>query len=165
MSRALGFLGQALCYALFFLPLAYLSHEPAYRVLDEDMALLKLAVRHPGKIVGECTAATTPGQGMRPTTMTQATEVCPRARSGLQLELVLDGETLYRATVPASGLHSDGISSVYMQFEVPAGRHNLQLRMNDDVAMEGYPWQFEQDIELQPAQVMVANFKQGFRLQ
>jgi hypothetical protein len=79
--------------------------------------------------------------------------------------LILDGKTLYRATVPASGLHSDGISSVYEQFEVPAGRHTLQLRMNDDVAVENYIWQFEQNIELQPAQVMVANFKQGFRLQ
>jgi hypothetical protein len=165
MNRTLGYLGQALCYALFFLPLAYFSHEPSYRVLDEGTALLKLSVRHPGKIVGECTTATTPGKGMRPTTMAQATKVCPRERSALQLQLILDGKTLYRATVPASGLHSDGIASVYRQFEVPAGRHNLQLRMSDDVALEGYPWQFEQDIELQPAQVMVANFKQGFKLQ
>ncbi len=165
MNRALGYLGQALCYTLFFLPLVYLSHEPTYRVLDDDTALLKLAVRHPGKIIGECTTTTESGQGMRPTSMAQVTEVCPRERSALQLQLILDGKTLYRDTVPASGLHSDGIASVYMQFEVPAGSHNLQLRMNDDEAIEGYPWQFEQDIELQPAQVMVANFKQGFRLQ
>ena len=165
MNKALGYLGQALCYALFFLPLVYLSHEPSYRVLDENTALLKLAVRHPGKIIGECTVATTAGHGMRPSTMTQAAKVCPRERSALQLQLILDGKTLYRATTPASGLHSDGISSVYEQFEIPAGRHTLQLRMNDDGATEGYPWHFEQEIELQPAQVMVANFKQGFRLE
>ncbi len=165
MNRALGYLGQALCYALFFVPLAYVSHAPTFRVLGEDMAVIKLAVRHPGKIVGECVLASTSGHGMRPSSMTQATNVCPRERSPVQLQLILDGKTLYRATVPASGLHSDGISSVYEQFEVPAGRHTLQLRMNDDVAVENYIWQFEQNIELQPAQVMVANFKQGFRLQ
>jgi hypothetical protein len=37
--------------------------------------------------------------------------------------------------------------------------------MNDDQAVEGYPWELEQDIELLPAQVMVASFKQGFKLQ
>jgi hypothetical protein len=37
--------------------------------------------------------------------------------------------------------------------------------MNDDVALEGYPWVLERDVDLAPAQVMVANFKQGFNLQ
>ena len=95
----------------------------------------------------------------------QRVEICPRERSPLQLELILDGDTLYRAEVPASGLHSDGMSSMYRRFSIPAGAHHLQLRMNDDAAVEGYTWQFEQDIQLQPAQVVVASFKEGFRLQ
>jgi hypothetical protein len=37
--------------------------------------------------------------------------------------------------------------------------------MNDDVNVKGYTWQLEQEITLQPAQVMVASFKDGFRLQ
>jgi hypothetical protein len=79
--------------------------------------------------------------------------------------LILDGNTLYRASVEASGLHSDGVSSMYRRFNIPAGNHHLQLLMNDDVAVDGYTWQFEQDIQLQPAQVVVASFKEGFRLQ
>jgi len=165
MDKGLRYLGQALSYAVFFVPLVYFSHLPIHRHLAEDMAVLKIAVRHPGHIIGECASVTGSGGGMRPSTMQQTTEICPRERSPLQLELLLDGETLYRATIPAPGLHSDGISSMYRQFNVPAGAHHLQLRMNDNVAVAGYPWQFEQDIQLQPAQVMVASFKEGFRLQ
>jgi len=165
MGKGLRYLGQAVLYALFFLPLVYFSHAPGYPVLGEDLAVLKVAVRHAGKTVGECTSAAASGHGMRPSSMTQTIQVCPRERSPLLLELILDGETIYRVNVPASGLHRDGISSVYHRFNVPTGPHHLLLRMNDDAAIEGFTWQFEQDIELRASQVMVASFKGGFKLQ
>ena len=166
MHKTAHYLAQALLYALFFVPLVYISHLPTYRHMDDDMAVLKVAIRHPGEIIGECTSVVAgKDHGMRPAAMQQVTEICPRERSPLQLELILDGETLYRATVPATGLHSDGIASMYQRFTVPVGSHHLQLRMNDDVAVEGRTWQLDQDIQLQPAQVMVASFKEGFRLQ
>ena len=165
MDKFVRYFGQAVLYALFFVPLAYFSHAPNYRHMEDDMAVLKVAVRHPGEIIGECKSITGESHGMRPSSMTGAVEICPRERSPLQLELILDGETLYRAEVPPSGLHNDGISSMYQRFEVSVGPHHLQIRMNDDVKVDGFNWQFEQDITLQPAQVMVASFKQGFKLQ
>ena len=54
---------------------------------------------------------------------------------------------------------------MYRRLEVPAGKHQLLLRMNDDVAAQGYNWQLEESVDLQPAQVMVASFKEGFRLE
>jgi len=33
------------------------------------------------------------------------------------------------------------------------------------MAVDGYIWQLDQEIQLKPAQVMVASFKEGFRLQ
>jgi hypothetical protein len=165
MHRALRYLGQAALYALFFVPLAYFSREPIYSNLEEGMAVLKVAVRHPGVIVGECTVAGSTGHGMRPSTMTQSIEVCPRERSPLKLKLTLDGEVLYDAIVAPSGLHDDGISSMYQRFEIPVGQHHLQIRMNDDVKVEGFNWQLEQDISLKPAQVLVASFKEGFKIQ
>jgi hypothetical protein len=166
MGKTAHYLAQALLYALFFVPLVYFSHLPTHRHMDDDMAVLKVAIRHPGEIIGECTSVVAgKGHGMRPAAMQQVTEICPRERSPLRLELILDGKTLYRETVPATGLHRDGISSMYQRFTVPAGSHHLQMRMNDDVAVDGYTWKFDQDIQLQPAQVMVASFKQGFRLQ
>ncbi len=158
------YLGQALFYALFFIPLAYFTQQPLHRHLDDDMAVLKVAVRHAGKVIGECTPINGGDAANRPSNL-QKVEICPRERSPLQLELILDGETMYRATVPASGLHSDGTSSMYQRFSIPAGTYHLKLKMNDDVTTQGYPWQLEQDIELQPAQVMVASFKEGFKIQ
>ena len=165
MAKFTRYLGQAVLYALFFLPLAYFSHAPAYRNMEEGIAVLKVAVRHAGEIIGECTTVAGGGSGMRPSSMTQSVEICPRERSPLRLELAVDGEILYSAKVAPSGLHNDGISSMYEWFEIPAGPHHLQIRMNDDVNVEGFNWQFEQDINLEPAQVMVASFKEGFRLQ
>ena len=97
--------------------------------------------------------------------MTQSIEVCPRERSPLKLKLTLDGKVLYDAAVPPSGLHGDGISSMYQRFEIPVGPHHLQIKMNDDVKVEGYTWQLEQDISLKSAQVVVASFKEGFKIQ
>jgi len=164
MDKATRYLGQALLYALFFVPLAFITHTPKHRHLEEDMAVLKIAVRHAGKIIGECQPIDTAEYANRPTNM-QRPEICPRERSPLQLELLIDGDTLYQAAVPASGLHSDGVSSMYHRFNVPAGGHQVQLLMNDDVAVDGPTWRLEQTIQLQPAQVMVASFKEGFRLQ
>ena len=164
MTNATRYLGQALLYTLFFVPLVFITQQPTHRHLDEDMAVLKVAVRHAGKVIGACAPINATDQSNRPVNM-QLAEICPRERSPLQLELVLDGNTLYRASVAASGLHNDGVASMYRRFNVPAGSHHLQLRMNDDVEVDGYTWQLEQDIQLQPAQVMVASFKEGFRLQ
>ncbi|MDH3993646.1 MAG: hypothetical protein OEV47_12080 [Gammaproteobacteria bacterium] len=164
MADARRYLGQALLYALFFVPLAYVTHLPRHTHLEQDMAVLKVAVRHAGKTVGECRPIEGAEYDNLPSNMKRQ-EVCPRERSPLRLELILDGESLYRASVSASGLHSDGVSSMYRRFTIPAGKHHLRLLMNDDVAIEGHTWQLEQDIELQPAQVMVASFKEGFRIQ
>lgn len=164
MARIPRYLGQALLYALFFLPIVYFTQAPEYRHLGPDMAVLKIAVRHAGEIIGECTPVSAAQYASQAATMQRA-EICPRSRSPLQLALLMDGETLYSDTVPASGLHDDGVSSMHRRFQVPAGRHHLQLLMNDDVAVEGYNWRLEQDIDLRPAQVMVATFKEGFRLQ
>ncbi len=164
MRDALRWLSQAAFYAAFFLPLAYLTHAPPYRALPPDMAVLKVAIRHAGAIVGACT---TPGAGKfddRPINM-RPTKICPRERSPLALQLILDGETLYRATVPASGLHNDQLASVYRRFNVPAGHHQLQVLMNDDVSITGYNWQMTKELDVRAAQVMVLSFKEGFVLQ
>ena len=164
MDKVTRYLGQALLYVLFFVPLAYITHQPNHQHLGEDMAVLKVAIRHAGQIIGECTPISAMEQAGQAANMQHA-EICPRERSPLQLDLLLDGNTLYSAAVPASGLHSDGVSSMYQRFNVPTGPHHVQLRMNDDVTVDGPTWQLEQDIQLQPAQVMVATFKEGLRLQ
>lgn len=164
MRKPLQYLAQAALYALFFIPIAYFTQAPVYRHLPEDTAVLKVAIRHAGKIVGECTALTGSEYDQLPANMKRL-EICPRERSPLRLELPLDGNTLYSEKIPASGLHNDGVSSMYQRFTVPAGTHQLTLLMNDDVAVPENTWTLEQSVELAPAQVLVATFKEGFRLQ
>jgi hypothetical protein len=161
---SLRYLGQAFLYSLFFLPLVYFTSAPAHRHQADAMATLKVAVRHAGKVVGECTALSGAEVDNLPANMKRM-EICPRERSALQLELIVDGEQLYRSSVPASGIHNDGMSSMYKRFTLPAGRHHLQLRMNDDQSVEGATWQLDETIDMAPAQVVVASFHQGFRLQ
>ena len=164
MVDARRYLAQALLFSLFFLPIVYLTQQPVHTHLGPDLAVLKVAVRHAGKVVGECVPIQGAEYDKLPANMKRP-ENCPRERSPLQLELLLDGETLYRASVPASGLHNDGMSSMYRRFTIPAGEHHLELQMNDDVTVEGPTWQLARDIDLQPAQVLVANFKEGFQIQ
>ena len=130
---------QAAFYAAFFVPLAFLTHTPTHQHMAPNLGVLKIAVRHAGEIVGECTALSSEAYADLPATMKRP-ETCPRERSPLKLEFLLDGETLFKATVEASGLHNDGVSSMYRQFPISAGRHHLQLLMNDDIAVDGYPW-------------------------
>lgn len=163
MNRLLRYLGQALLYGLFFVPLVYLTSSPVYTQQQPGMATLKVAVRHAGKIVGECTPVDSEQYAHLPANMKRP-EICPRERSPLRLAVELDGKKLYAATVPAAGLHNDGVSSVYMRFDVPAGQHRLRLGMNDDVAIEGDTWELDQEITLKAAQVVVAGFKEGFTI-
>ncbi|MCB1676797.1 MAG: hypothetical protein KDI01_10930 [Halioglobus sp.] len=164
MADIRRYLAQSVLYTAFLLPLVYFTHLPTYRHLGPDLAVLKIAIRHAGEIIGECTTLTAEQTAALPPNMRHAQD-CPRERSPLKLELLLDGKSLYSATVPPSGLHNDGISSMYRRLAVPAGKHRLVLRMNDDVATQGYNWQLEESIDLQPAQVMVASFKEGFKLE
>jgi hypothetical protein len=164
LSKVASLFAQALCYALFFLPLVWLTSAPAYQQLPPELAVIKLAVRHAGAIIGECTALTSEEYADLPANM-QRVETCPRERSPLRLQLLLDGETLYRESVPASGLHNDGVSSMYHRFELAAGSHHLRVLMNDDQAVAGDTWELSRDIELVPAQVLVVSFREGFRLE
>ena len=163
MVTPIKYLAQAALYALFFVPLVFLTHTPTHRHLEDNFSVLKVSVRHPGKIVGACKPLSSDEYAKLAANMKQL-ESCPRERSPLQLELRVDGETLYSGTTPASGIHNDGLSSMYRRFTLPSGRYRLQLLMNDDVAVEGNTWELDQEVELLPAQVMVASFKEGFIL-
>lgn len=163
MSDLARYLGQAVLYALFFVPVVYFSSEPVYQHLAADKAEIKLAIRHAGAVIGECTALGANQGGQRPSHV-EAPKLCPRERSPLRLELILDGEPLYSATIAPAGLHNDGVSSMYHRFSVPAGEHRLQLNMNDDVATDDFTWHLDQNINLAPAQVLAITFKDGFEL-
>ena len=84
---------------------------------------------------------------------------CTRERLPLLIELELDGEILYRDELPPSGLASDGASTAYRKFPVPAGSHHLSARLRDSRREEGFDYEKAAGITLQPQQNFVIDFR------
>jgi len=154
--RTLRYVGQVLAYGAFIWVIGALSNA-AYQHLPEDEATVKLSVRHAGKLVSECRERTQQEMADLPANM-RAPLVCPRERSPLVLELDIDGQLVISETLPPRGLHNDGLASVYRRLSVPAGRLEVTVRMNDDVNVEGFPFQATKTVELAPADVLLIDF-------
>ncbi|MGI9286005.1 MAG: hypothetical protein ACR2P1_11500 [Pseudomonadales bacterium] len=157
------YVGQAVIYALFMVTVGYFSSMPYYQASAPDEATLKLSVRHAGKVIGECATLSNAQMENLPANM-KVVEICPRERSPLRLELLVDGELLYADTVQPSGLHNDGVSSIYQRFTMRAGKHQLTARLSDDVNVDDSVFVYASDVDFMPTQVAVLQFDNGFRL-
>jgi hypothetical protein len=89
---------------------------------------------------------------------------CPRERSPVTIEAKLDGAIVYSASLPPPGLFGDGGVDVFFSEKIPAGEHQLDLKMNDSVRVEGFNHQFDQVVTIEPAQILLVEFnkKRGF---
>ena len=88
------YLGQMAIYGLFMVLLGVFSSAPTYQHLPEDMATIKLSLRHTGQLLGECRERSSQEMINLPANM-RAPLVCPRRRSPLLFELDIDGENVY----------------------------------------------------------------------
>ena len=75
------------------------------------------------------------------------------------MELLLDGEPLYQAVLPPTGLAGDGPSRAYQRFAVPPGRHELSARLRDTDRAEGFDYERTAMVELAPAQSLAIDFR------
>ena len=83
---------------------------------------------------------------------------CPRRRGSVYVELDLDGQTLYAASLPPSAIWGDGPSRVYRRFVLPAGPHTLAVRMRDTPRSEGFDHAKSGLIILAPEDNFVVDF-------
>jgi hypothetical protein len=83
---------------------------------------------------------------------------CPRERSPVTVQLLLDGELLIEEVAQAPGLYNDLGIDVYRSAKVPVGKHTLAVRMNDDMRVEGPTHTHEETVTLEPAQLLVIDF-------
>lgn len=150
-------LGQALCYSLFIGLIGYFSNAPAYQRYPDQQGMIKLSLRHAGKILGECRERSASEMAQLPPNM-RITTLCPRGRSPLQLDLLINDEMVYSKQLPPRGIHGDGLSSVYFRLPVKSGEINLKVRMKDHIKQNDYPYQLEKTLQLAPAQVLVVDF-------
>lgn len=174
LTNILRYCGQAVCYGLFVAAIGYFSTAPAYVHFPPDQALIKASFSHAGQPREECHVRTAEELASLPPNMRVPMQ-CGRERSPVTFELELDGSPIYRAELPPRVLARDGASTVYQRFPVPAGRHHLRARLNDDVKgftnaasagragaasarIPDFNYTKEADVTVAPGQVFVVDF-------
>lgn len=156
MLKVLPLIGQAAVYAIIAAVIGYFSDAPAYVHFPADKALIKLSLIHGGKRKG-CRERTPEELSKLPPNM-RAPLVCLRQRFPVVVELKLDGRDLYHASLPPTGLFSDGPSWAYAKFAVSPGPHKLEVKLQDSGRTEGWDYDQELDIDPKPLQNLTIDF-------
>lgn len=165
MAELPKYLGQALLYAAFALFIGIFSNWPPYHQLQPDQALIKLSIKHHGKLVAECRQRSAEELAKMPPNMRQAMD-CKRERSPVAVEVDIDGRRAFSHLAEASGIAKDGASTLYQRFVVGAGAHALAVRVNDDARVTGFNYHREETLTLAPGKVLVIDFQgEGITLQ
>lgn len=157
MNPASRWLLQALAYGIFLAPVAYFSNQPVMRFLGEDQAVLRLVFSHAGAPVSECRTLSQEELNELPPNMRRPTE-CPRERVPLFVTMRLDGETLFEASLPPSGIWGDGQTTVNREFEVPAGTHQIEIGMRDSRRESGLDYRMTRTVAIDPRDNLVIGF-------
>ncbi len=159
-SSAPQLLGQVVIYGLFMAVLGYFASLPAYTYVDPGAAVITLSFGHAGAKVSECRRLTPAEIAALPPNMRRPMD-CPRGRVSLLVELQLDDEILYKASLAPSGLARDGASSVYERFAVAPGQRRLRARLRDSRREEGFDYELDERDDLVPGQHLVIDFRAG----
>jgi hypothetical protein len=150
--------GQGVAYAALVACIGFLATRPAYSNLPEGQALLKLSFTHAGEPLKPCRHFTHEELGKMKFRDRSATS-CERGRWPVYVELDLDGKALYRGEHQPAGLWDDGPSSVYRRFEIPAGRHRLDIRLRDDGSSSGFDYHDSREVTIAPGENFVVDFR------
>ena len=88
----------------------------------------------------------------------RAAQICPRERSPLLLELLINGELAYSEKLMPRGLHNDGLSSTYFRLPMNSGDFDLEVRLKDHLDQEDFPYSLKRSVALAPAQILIIDF-------
>lgn len=157
MRRLVEVTAQMLILALFAGSIGYFSRLPSYRAFAPGSALVALSFSHAGAPVTECRILTAEELAALPPNMRKA-EDCPRERVPVYVEFAADGKEVLAYAAPPSGLWNDGESHVYRKFVLPAGSHQLEVRMRDTTRTEGFDFRKDFSIDIAAGSVTVVDF-------
>lgn len=149
---------QCVFYAGFAFVVATFSHWPPYMRIAPDSAVIKLSFSHAGDLREPCRTLSPEELAELAPNMRSGVD-CPRERVPVVVELEIDGERVYYAELPPSGLADDGPSSVYERFEVPVGSHQIRVRLRDTVRKSGFDHEGSADVRLSARQSFVIDFR------
>ncbi|MCP3670380.1 MAG: hypothetical protein GY814_08085 [Gammaproteobacteria bacterium] len=157
MTSALRVILQIINYTIFMFLVGYFSIYPQFKHLEDDQAMITLAISHAGERREECRKIPPEELAKLPPNMRTPMD-CPRERSPIVVELTLDGKVVISDNVEPPGLYADQGIDIFQSIKIPAGKHLLSLKMNDSVRVEGPTFTHKQDINLEPAQLLVIQF-------
>ncbi len=158
MARIVRYLAQAAAYASFAALIGVFADWPVYTHFPADQGLIKLSFTHTSQRKAECRRRTREELAKLAPNMRKPLD-CSRGRVPLTIELALDGDLVYRDTVPPGGFSGDAPSRVYERFPVPVGSHRIAVRMRDSARAEGFDYVLETDVQVAPRQVVVVDFR------
>lgn len=158
MKAAGRYLAQGMAYAAFAAFIGYFANYPAYTHFPADQALIKLSFSHGAQRKAECRRLS-PEELARLAPNMRKPVQCERERLPVAVELAVDGVTLYRASVPPSGLASDGPARMYRRFTVSPGRRQVTVRLRDTARVEGYDYERSDTVELAAGQSFAIDFR------
>lgn len=156
MKRWRSWLGQAVLYAAFAGFIGVFSHWPPYQALPPGQAVVKVSFIHHGQRVQPCRPYTPEELAQLAPNMRTPLK-CGRERAPVEIEVDVDGATVYRRVALPSGLSRDGASSVYHRLAVAAGEHRIHVRLKDSTAA-GFGHVREATLRLHAGQVLVIDF-------
>ena len=161
MNKLPQYIAQIVAYGFFMFFIAYLSSSPEWNHTQPEDAMVKVSIRHPGKILGQCRDLSVAEiKNLSPNM--KVPQQCPRERSPVRLRIELNDEVLFEESARPSGLQKDGVSTFYARFVVPAGNHFIKALLRDDANNQDQGYRLEKHIEVKPRQVLVIDFKDGF---
>lgn len=158
IGTALRSAAQAAVYAAVALLLGFFAQSPRYQAFPADMAQIKLSLAHGAQPKGECRRLSRAELDKLPPNMRKPVS-CPRQRLPLLVELLVDGRTVYSASVEPTGLSGDGPSRVYERFAVTPGRHQITARLRESARTEGFDYERTAEILLRPGQNLAIDFR------
>jgi hypothetical protein len=158
MIEHLRLFGQFVVIAALFSAVAALSNWPTYRQIPQGQAAVMLSFVHGADRQAECRRLSPAEIAKLPPNMRRVQD-CPRGRRPIYVELELDGRNVFRESLPPTGIAGDGPSRVYKRFLVPAGEHDIAVRMRLSARADGFDHERKTRVALAAEQMLVIDFR------
>ncbi|HEX6092403.1 MAG TPA: hypothetical protein VFZ07_03570 [Dongiaceae bacterium] len=158
MPRMLQYPLQAMVYLAIAAVIGVFSLWPPVVHFPAEQAQIKLSLAHGAGRKEECHQRTAEELKQLAPNMRKQID-CPRERLPVWIEILVDGRSIYRASLPPTGLSGDGPSRIYARFNVAPGPRHLQLRLRDSARTEGFDYELDRIIDLKPQQNLAVDFR------
>ena len=160
-------IGQLIAYSLFAVGLGYFSNSPSYTYHDPEKALVMVSFSHASERKEDCRKFTQEELNELAPNMRRPMD-CPRERVPIFVEVIMNGKILLSKSYNPTGLAKDGAVSVYESIPVEAGKHEFITKLRDSRRKEGFDYQANVSVNLNPKQLYVIDFRKdlnGFYFQ